>query len=128
MKGPSSGTHVISTTRRPTAVAVAGGLTHPRLMVEWCMLFCFLAVFLAQTSNHSRLAIFFFLMIRRPPRSTLFPYTTLFRSHEPGLPAGGQIGEEHDLSREVMFLTDLTSEEDPSELQAPDHLLCRLLL
>src|SRR5438552_13435821 len=75
---------------------------------------------------------FFFLMIRRPPRSTLFPYTTLFRSRRwrwapcsrsrgarrvgswrtPG--SGGR-----NLGR---------SEEHTSELQSPDHLVCRLLL
>src|SRR6476660_9974376 len=65
---------------------------------------------------------FFFLMIRRPPRSTLFPYTTLFRSRPPrrphprlraraGLPRGAARSEEH-----------------TSELQSPDHLVCRLLL
>src|SRR2546426_10285483 len=66
---------------------------------------------------------FFFLMIRRPPRSTLFPYTTLFRSERlaalPGvtsvalgdwLPLGGR------------------SEEHTSELQSPCNIVCRLLL
>src|SRR5262245_62449635 len=63
-------------------------------------------------------------MIRRPPRSTLFPYTTLFRSH--GLPhplahagPGVQPGEDDDLHR---------SEEHTSELQSLRHLVCRLLL
>src|SRR5258708_10963677 len=85
---------------------------------------------------------FFFLMIRRPPRSTLFPYTTLFRSRCSG-------------SRAACFTTSATSlrrhrasawppsstdrpatpptvpprsEEHTSELQSPDHLVCRLLL
>src|SRR3712207_7596649 len=79
---------------------------------------------------------FFFLMIRRPPRSTLFPYTTLFRScspaplssrrqmatapsslmeHQSGLPQTGQ----GDPSR---------SEEHTSELQSRQYLVCRLLL
>src|SRR5258708_11809131 len=74
-------------------------------------------------------------MIRRPPRSTLFPYTTLFRScigHLPALPA-------EILSLPVQFLArfesvqaqpfvGLRSEEHTSELQSPDHLVCRLLL
>src|SRR6266568_7834896 len=69
--------------------------------------------------------IFFFVMIRRPPRSTLFPYTTLFRSggRGPGwrcgrrrrgaTPAGRSAGR---------------SEEHTSELQSQFHLVCRLLL
>src|SRR5258708_18701606 len=73
-------------------------------------------------------------MIRRPPRSTLFPYTTLFRSTRAtaaryfqahrgappcfGLPSGG--GRRH--------RTRPRSEEHTSELQSPDHLVCRLLL
>src|SRR3990170_7929505 len=66
---------------------------------------------------------FFFLMIRRPPRSTLFPYTTLFRSQR-----------EHDrqvLDAHVMdelVVAALRSEEHTSEIQSPDHLVCRLLL
>src|SRR5947208_8929270 len=71
--------------------------------------------------DHS--TVIFFLMIPRPPRSTLFPYTTLFRSrtsgsrvkitgHAASLPA-------------VPFER---SEEHTSELQSPDHLVCRLLL
>src|SRR5471030_3390828 len=62
---------------------------------------------------------FFFLMIRRPPRSTLFPYTTLFRS--PG---------EHDKTFEATcgFAKDHRSEEHTSELQSLRHLVCRLLL
>src|SRR5215216_7227861 len=68
---------------------------------------------------------FFFLMIRRPPRSTLFPYTTLFRSpgrrlRAPcGRPAGGP-AEGGTAARR--------SEEHTSELQSPDHLVCRHLL
>src|SRR5258708_36198126 len=69
--------------------------------------------------------IFFFLMIRRPPRSTLFPYTTLFRSHKRSrfrsVISGGK---RPDLAREVTG----RSEEHTSELQSPDHLVCRLLL
>src|SRR5256885_12053033 len=70
---------------------------------------------------------FFFLMIRRPPRSTLFPYTTLFRSVQ--------------LSRSPAFINNtatdrfgfatleaMRSEEHTSELQSPCNLVCRLLL
>src|SRR6266700_6824640 len=71
--------------------------------------------------NTSSVLLFFFLMIRRPPRSTLFPYTTLFRSPTPRAgrvfrpasnrgAAGGR------------------SEEHTSELQSRENLVCRLLL
>src|SRR5258708_17641015 len=71
-------------------------------------------------------------MIRRPPRSTLFPYTTLFRSFgyqeiahrvlevdQPLLPYFLRVGARQEIRR---------SEEHTSELQSPDHLVCRLLL
>src|SRR5258708_26753359 len=66
-------------------------------------------------------------MIRRPPRSTLFPYTTLFRSTVVAKPPPETplaIGEV------VRCLAEagLRSEEHTSELQSPDHLVCRLLL
>src|SRR6267142_5980500 len=64
---------------------------------------------------------FFFLMIRRPPRSTLFPYTTLFRS-EFGLPHVFDDGVALATSPEVR------SEEHTSELQSHVNLVCRLLL
>src|SRR5947208_11535239 len=69
---------------------------------------------------------FFFLMIRRPPASTLFPYTTLFRSC-----AGDERreGERHEHGRvRHARVTCARSEEHTSELQSPDHLVCRLLL
>src|SRR5687768_18493611 len=75
----------------------------------------------------SILFLFFFLMIRRPPRSTLFPYTTLFRSLPPGSTG----------SRPVLTGTSswpperrspARSEEHTSELQSRLHLVCRLLL
>src|SRR5258708_18393015 len=68
-------------------------------------------------------------MIRRPPRSTLFPYTTLFRSIRRGLnsPQVFNFGDNTPTIRNR--LVDLTrSEEHTSELQSPDHLVCRLLL
>src|SRR6476660_10153683 len=64
---------------------------------------------------------FFFLMIRRPPRSTLFPYTTLFRS-----PLRRRCRECE--SSPVDSVAPARSEEHTSELQSPDHLVCRLLL
>src|SRR5258708_20242881 len=67
-------------------------------------------------------------MIRRPPRSTLFPYTTLFRSHAVGDDVLGlrQVGERGQ-DAALHHLGD-RSEEHTSELQSPDHLVCRLLL
>src|SRR5215510_15972848 len=63
---------------------------------------------------------FFFLMIRPPPRSTLFPYTTLFRSHRRGAWAPRP-------SRPPTA-SPVRSEEHTSELQSRGHLVCRLLL
>src|SRR5690348_17998789 len=71
---------------------------------------------------------FFFLMIRRPPRSTLFPYTTLFRSPRVGnwILLGIALGFMA-LLNPMLFLL-VRSEEHTSELQSPVHLVCRLLL
>src|SRR2546426_1677397 len=72
---------------------------------------------------------FFFLMIRRPPRSTLFPYTTLFRSSRSM--ASVRRGHSSSLSlpvRRLPWLTRPRSEEHTSELQSPCNLVCRLLL
>src|SRR2546426_4761639 len=99
------------------------------------------------------LLFFFFLMIRRPPRSTLFPYTTLFRSPdagalehlrhrvgrghqqafaragEAGVVDGGRRGvREIRLDRDAARARPLRSEEHTSELQSPCNLVCRLLL
>src|SRR5258708_22454436 len=88
---------------------------------------------------------FFFLMIRRPPRSTLFPYTTLFRSGVIDVmgDTAGQLAQgaeafqlhriaqaRHHLPEHAHKHADLVgrSEEHTSELQSPDHLVCRLLL
>src|SRR5436189_2423000 len=67
---------------------------------------------------------FFFLMIRRPPRSTLFPYTTLFRSHPRD--SRRAAGESARALRGELART--RSEEHTSELQSPMYLVCRLLL
>src|SRR5258708_8413126 len=93
-------------------------------------------------------------MIRRPPRSTLFPYTTLFRSPRPDVTGARLRGQEYLLERrlfrsrstgQIIALDRKTgqkpawtetsfptrwhrSEEHTSELQSPDHLVCRLLL
>src|SRR2546425_10135508 len=90
-------------------------------------------------SSYYFLFFFFFLMIRRPPRSTLFPYTTLFRSHL----ALGQLyrrtgnavrAEEHLASATELFCEMgmsrwlKRSEEHTSELQSLAYLVCRLLL
>src|SRR5256885_3567379 len=78
---------------------------------------------------------FFFLMIRRPPRSTLFPYTTLFRSHEnfASLPTQRVVSStaSRPFDRDNVFAFNelrLRSEEHTSELQSPCNLVCRLLL
>src|ERR1039457_7420116 len=65
--------------------------------------------------------LFFFLMIRRPPRSTLFPYTTLFRSTALRPMKGGW-------NRPELICWATRSEEHTSELQSPCNLVCRLLL
>src|SRR5258708_19949367 len=93
-------------------------------------------------------------MIRRPPRSTLFPYTTLFRSRKNAFGAVGRVstsyyvqdgvvprtqiaptlrhiakvGAKHGVRISNIFHAGDRSEEHTSELQSPDHLVCRLLL
>src|SRR3712207_7970136 len=92
-------------------------------------------------------------MIRRPPRSTLFPYTTLFRSDRPGLPLGEMSAAQKDaatallrtglspggftkaetirqleLVLRAMEGSNARSEEHTSELQSRQYLVCRLLL
>src|SRR2546425_8783638 len=79
--------------------------------------------------------LFFFLMIRRPPRSTLFPYTTLFRSPnksraEPQMmeiAPGGKIFA-LTISSTIRCASQARSEEHTSELQSLAYLVCRLLL
>src|SRR3712207_8315175 len=84
--------------------------------------------------------MFFFLMIRRPPRSTLFPYTTLFRSgysltslplFRAGLAFGAIVPialAADTVSIAIMEVIDNRSEEHTSELQSRQYLVCRLLL
>src|SRR5256885_3656777 len=89
---------------------------------------------------------FFFLMIRRPPRSTLFPYTTLFRSWPfpcqseymsvGYVTAGNQAVQSvspetanlYQADEEINWVVHVRSEEHTSELQSPCNLVCRLLL
>src|SRR5262245_65097434 len=75
-------------------------------------------------------------MIRRPPRSTLFPYTTLFRSRDVSDREGSRLAD-RDIGLDAMVLEganvigdveDHRSEEHTSELQSLRHLVCRLLL
>src|SRR2546426_9405426 len=80
---------------------------------------------------------FFFLMIRRPPRSTLFPYTTLFRStrglsdhrrHDARDHVSGRAGHRGSRGARCETADRSRSEEHTSELQSPCNLVCRLLL
>src|SRR2546427_2425045 len=81
--------------------------------------------------SRSRYAMFFFfLMIRRPPRSTLFPYTTLFRSIimiTDGKPSALTLPDGR-IYVNSMGLELTRSEEHTSELQSQSNLVCRLLL
>src|SRR6266853_4755321 len=70
---------------------------------------------------------FFFLMIRRPPRSTLFPYTTLFRSPAPRVP-GTSPATGPRAALAPARSRSRRSEEHTSELQSQSNLVCRLLL
>src|SRR5205085_11990691 len=84
--------------------------------------------------------LFFLLIIRRPPRSTLFPYTTLFRSVTKRTGPGSARPERFagtgappstgcgTVCRMVVVMTDSRSEEHTSELQSQSNLVCRLLL
>src|SRR3712207_7227283 len=84
--------------------------------------------------HNSILIVFFFLMIRRPPRSTLFPYTTLFRSREwmmlASAPAvcGTTLSQRMCTNIPHTFRRWIRSEEHTSELQSRQYLVCRLLL
>ena len=103
-------------------------------LLHVCISYGLISDFCSCTPDHSCLS-FFFLMIRRPPRSTLFPYTTLFRSHDdPGDRDGA-----YKIKRINIFVVshggaseDIDpfdrSEEHTSELQSLTNLVCRLLL
>src|SRR5581483_12245902 len=78
-------------------------------------------------STGAELTYFFFLIIRLPPRSTLFPYTTLFRSQRRQFRMIDQLEVQFLLSR-GREETALRSEEHTSELQSRQYLVCRLLL
>src|SRR6266567_6406771 len=78
-----------------------------------------------------RSIFFFFLMIRLPPRSTLFPYTTLFRSGRIRGRSPGAVGDGPRLCRLAVrssLVVPPRSEEHTSELQSQSNLVCRLLL
>src|SRR2546430_8124251 len=78
---------------------------------------------LVKDSSYWYAVFFFFLMIRRPPRSTLFPYTTLFRS------ARDSVGASREFThRQPAGDGPARSEEHTSELQSQSNLVCRLLL
>src|SRR5271165_7395164 len=84
--------------------------------------FVYYVVFFVKEIKLIHFIFFFFLMIRRPPRSTLFPYTTLFRSVAASDNVsydGADAGIETPVDR---------SEEHTSELQSRENLVCRLLL
>src|SRR3712207_6856407 len=89
------------------------------------------------------MVLFFFLMIRRPPRSTLFPYTALFRSIGAPPPSGSEGRSPHSCARSTRTAaghgssssrssastaSSSRSEEHTSELQSRQYLVCRLLL
>src|SRR5699024_12679495 len=97
-----------------------------------CLYFCFVFLFIFLVFLALPFFCFFFLMLRRPPRSTLFPYTTLFRSYAPHIPF------ETGLAATIRWYTENRSwweplkhdrsEEHTSELQSRFDLVCRLLL
>src|SRR2546425_7943941 len=91
------------------------------------------ALFVSSRSHTSR-SFFFFLMIRRPPRSTLFPYTTLFRSLRND-PPGVLLRDGRQQGQFIRFARVRADPEEPdrseehtSELQSLAYLVCRLLL
>src|SRR5688572_32515869 len=97
------------------------------------------SIFYYLSASRSMCFDFFFLMIRRPPRSTLFPYTTLFRSnrhrHHDAISAHARpadrawsAGAHHDRGLAPSDARQPRSEEHTSELQSQSNLVCRLLL
>src|SRR5256885_5468727 len=95
---------------------------------------CFVRTSVVELSKKQNIGRnFFFLMIRRPPRSTLFPYTTLFRSaalaEETLSATPEQLADALHAARTMSPLhRQIRSEEHTSELQSPCNLVCRLLL
>src|SRR5256885_14673390 len=81
-----------------------------------------------QNGHVQRGFFFFFLMIRRPPRSTLFPYTTLFRSASVNAPRSKPNSSASSSVSGIAAELFGRSEEHTSELQSPCNLVCRLLL
>src|SRR5437762_5838408 len=89
-----------------------------------------LVIYNLRLSHHRYL---FLLMIQQPPRSTLFPYTTLFRSGTSDYPVTGNwngVGPKRIgvFNGAGQWFLDIRSEEHTSELQSPMYLVCRLLL
>src|SRR5258706_212159 len=83
----------------------------------------------SQPPLHQFYTFFFFLMIRRPPRSTLFPYTTLFRSRPQAVSTAQRPARAlHARPVRRQLSMDTRSEEHTSELQSLTNVVCRLLL
>src|SRR2546430_9341073 len=92
------------------------------------------------TTYNYNIILFFFLMIRRPPRSTLFPYTTLFRSLDIGIELSASLIGANNVDSSIPISSTgmgararpdshvVRSEEHTSELQSQSNLVCRLLL
>src|SRR3712207_9129919 len=91
-------------------------------------------IYTPKVKHLMQMLCFFFLMIRRPPRSTLFPYTTLFRSvdtaHGHSVKVLDSVSRVKKLSNAVQVIAGnvARSEEHTSELQSRQYLVCRLLL
>src|SRR5258705_13634177 len=96
-------------------------------MLLFCILVLYFFSFFFVLFLHLLVFFFFFLMIRRPPRSTLFPYTTLFRSEVASRYSRG-ISQLIGVVRSGSVFPFSRSEEHTSELQSLRHLVCRLLL
>src|SRR3989475_5124282 len=88
-----------------------------------------MCVFLLYSVSFVLIHFFFFLMIRRPPRSTLFPYTTLFRSNDVYVidTATNTVVKRIEVPKNPRGMR-FRSEEHTSELQSQSNLVCRLLL
>src|SRR5580692_12108258 len=116
----------------PTAISIFVCLSMVQLMAVFISIRCTLCGHFLQVALTLILvvvySIVFFLVTRQPPRSTLFPYTTLFRS-VPCHARDGQGDEDLEKSRRAAAKSLLKrSEEHTSELQSQSNLVCRLLL